>query len=157
MNQLSVQNGFSLLEVLISVVVLSIGLLGVAALQTNAVRYNASAHLRSIAISQMGDIIDRMEANSSGLASGYYNNVSGVGTKPNCTTCSSSQIAARDIYQWNYSNSLLLPSGQGTIQRNGSLLRITIRWDNDRSGATGLGCSKNTSVDLTCLVTELEL
>lgn len=157
MNQSSKQKGFSLLEVLVSVVVLSIGLLGVAALQISAVRYNTSAQLRSIAISQMSAIIDRLEANSTGLVAGYYNNVSGLGSKPSCTTCTSSQIAAQDIYQWNYANSILLPSGQGTIQRNGTLLRITIRWDNDRSGATGLGCSGNSSVDLTCLVTELEL
>lgn len=153
----NIQKGFSLLEVLISVVVLSIGLLGIAALQMNAIRYNHAAQLRSIAISQIGNIVDRMEANSAGVAAGYYDNVSGSGSAITCTTCSSSQIAQKDIYQWNTANKQLLPLGQGTITKNGNQLTITLRWDNDRTGATGTGCSGNAQIDLTCLVMELEL
>ncbi|MGQ3890408.1 type IV pilus modification protein PilV [Legionella sp. CNM-4043-24] len=151
------QKGFSLLEVLISTVILAIGLLGIAALQTSAIKYNHSALLRSIAVSQAGDMIDRMQANPLGVNSGAYNNVSGTGSMPSCTTCSNAQIAQRDIYQWNTSNATLLPSGQGTITANGNQLTLTIRWDNDRTGATGTGCSGNPDVDLTCLIMEIQI
>ncbi|MGQ3888173.1 type IV pilus modification protein PilV [Legionella sp. CNM-1927-20] len=153
----SKQYGFSLLEVLISVIVLAVGLLGIAALQARAVHDNHSALLRSIAINQINNMIDRMQSNYAGVNAGAYNNVSGTGTMPTCTTCSSTQIAQRDIYQWNTTNAQLLPSGQGTVTRNGQRFTVTLFWDNDRTGATGTTCSGNTNVDLTCLRVEVEL
>ncbi|MCW8450208.1 type IV pilus modification protein PilV [Legionella quinlivanii] len=157
MHMLSKQEGFSLLEVLISTVILAIGLLGIASLQTNAVRYNHSAYLRSIAISQMSNMFDRMLANPAGVQAGSYNNMSGLSTNPNCNTCSMSQIAQRDLYQWNQANSQLLPNGQGSVTRNGNVFTIIIRWDNDRTGATGMNCSGNYRVDLACLTMDVEL
>lgn len=151
------QGGFSLLEVLISTIILSVGLLGIAALQSNAIRYNHSAQLRSIAIAQASNMLDRIQANSTGLDAGSYDAVSGIGSMPSCTTCSSSQIAQRDIYQWNTLNQQLLPSGQGTITRNGNQLTLTLRWDNDRTGATGTACGGNSLVDLTCFIMEVQL
>ncbi|WP_131780978.1 type IV pilus modification protein PilV [Legionella gresilensis] len=153
----SKQYGFSLLEVLISLIILAVGLLGVAALQTRAVRDNHSALLRSTAINQINNMIDRMQSNYAGVNVGAYNNVSGIGTLATCTTCSSAQIAQRDIHQWNTTNAQLLPSGQGTVTRNGQRFTITLFWDNDRTGATGTNCSSNTNVDLTCLRMEVEL
>ncbi|WP_133126917.1 type IV pilus modification protein PilV [Legionella nagasakiensis] len=151
------QNGFSLIEVLISVIVLAIGLLGVAAIQLNMIRYNHSAQMRSIAISQANNMLDRMRANYSGVKTGLYNNLSGIPDNPGCTTCSSSQIAQLDAYQWNSKNALLLPSGQGTVVGNGNRYTITLYWDNNRTGATGLNCSGNAQVDLTCLAVEAQL
>ena len=95
------QNGFTLVEILISVVVLSIGLLGLAALQINMIRYNHSAQLRSIAISQANSMIDRMRANYSGVKAGYYNNISGIPSAPSCSTCTSSETATKDANKWN--------------------------------------------------------
>ncbi|MFC3907877.1 type IV pilus modification protein PilV [Legionella dresdenensis] len=153
--QLRRQNGFSLLEVLISTVVLAIGLLGIAALQANAIRYNQSAQLRSIAVAQISNMIDRLVANPTGVTAGFYNSVTGIPAMPSCTTCSASEIALRDTNEWNTANRLLLPSGQGTITRNGNQFVITIRWDNARTGAAGLGCSGDADVDLTCLAMEV--
>ncbi|STX50688.1 pre-pilin leader sequence (pilV) [Legionella busanensis] len=154
---ISKQHGFSLLEVLISLIILAVGLLGIAALQARAVRDNHSALLRSTAINQINNMIDRMQSNYAGVNAGAYNNVSGIGSLINCTTCSSTQIAQRDIYQWNTNNAQLLPSGTGTVTRNGQRFTITLFWDNDRTGATGTNCSGNTNVDLTCLRMEVEL
>ena len=151
------QHGFSLLEVLISVVVLAVGLLGIAALQVNTIRYNHSAQLRSIAISQANSMIDRMRANYTGVKAGSYNNISITPSNPSCSTCSSSETAQRDAYQWNSANALPLPSGRGTVSKNGSQYTVIIRWDNNRTGATGLGCSSNAQVDLTCLSVEVQL
>lgn len=151
------QSGFSLIEILISAIVLAVGMLGIAALQLNSIRYNNSAQLRSIAVAQAGNMIDRMMANTAGIDAGAYNNVSGTPSLPGCTTCTPGQIAQRDINLWNSANSTLLPSGQGTITRNGNQFTMVIRWDNERTGATGTGCSGNAQVDLTCLIMEVEL
>lgn len=151
------EQGLSLIEVLISVVVLAIGLLGIAALQSNAVKYNHSAQLRSIAIAQANNMIDRMYANHAAVDAGSYNNVSGIPADPGCTSCSASQIAQYDARVWNTNNALLLPSGQGTVVKNADRWLVTLRWDGNRSGATGLGCSGNTDIDLSCLILEIKL
>lgn len=151
------QAGFSLLEVLISVVVLAVGLLGIAAMQLNMIRYNHSAHMRSIAIAQANNMIDSMRANYAGIKSGQYNSISGIPAEPTCTTCSATETAQRDAHIWNTYNSELLPSGQGTVASNGNTFTITVRWDNNRTGATGMGCSGNDQVDLACHIVEVEL
>ena len=149
--------GFSLIEVLISVVILAIGLLGIAALQVNAIRFNHSAQLRSMAVAQVGNIMDRMQANHAGLESGFYNSVSGIPSLPSCTDCSASEIALIDVNEWNSLNATLLPSGQGSVLKNGDKYTIIIRWDNERTGATGTNCSGDADVDLTCLSMEVQL
>ncbi len=151
------QQGISLIEVLISVVVLAIGLLGIAALQSNAAKYNHSAQLRSIAIAQANNMIDRMYSNHKGLDAGVYDNISGIPANPGCTLCSASQMAQNDARIWNTNNAQFLPSGQGTVTRNGDRWLVTMRWDGNRSGASGTGCSGNTDIDLSCLILEIKL
>lgn len=151
------QSGVSLIEVLVSVIVMAIGLLGLAALQGSAVRFNHSAELRSIANSQAQSMIDRMRANKQGVESGFYNNLSGLPSQTQCSACSPAQLAQYDLYQFNTTNAQLLPSGQGQVTGNGRVFTITIFWDNDRSGATGTNCSGNTALDLTCLSMSVEL
>lgn len=152
--------GFTLMEVLVSVFVLAVGLLGLAALQANVVKYNHSAELRSLAVLQAEAMIDRMRVNQTGVAGGVYNNLSGIpSSPPDCTssTCTMSQIATRDLYDWNAENARLLPAGQGTTVGNGSLFTVTVRWDNGRTGAVGTDCSGDLNVDLSCLIVGVEL
>ena len=149
--------GFSLIEVLVTLVVLSIGLLGLATLQLNATRYNYQSHLSSIAISQVQNMADRMRANITGLDAGAYNNISGTPSDPGCNPCSPTQTAQLDAFQWNTANAALLPNGQGTVTANGNIYTITVMWDNDRTGATGTGCSGDTAVDLTCMALTIRL
>jgi len=54
--------GFSLVEVLVAVVVLAVGLLGMASLQLSVLKANDSSRLRTIAIHATYDLIDRMRA-----------------------------------------------------------------------------------------------
>lgn len=151
------QKGFSLVEILISVVILSVGLLGVAALQTKSVGFNHSGELRSIAAMQAYNMLDRIRANKAGRNEGLYSNISGLSSDPGCSECSSSQIAQLDQFQWNSMNAQLLPSGQGTVSQNNDTYTVTVFWDNHRTGATGLGCSGDTTVDLTCIQISSEL
>lgn len=151
------ESGISLIEVLISVLVIAVGLLGIAGLQLSIIKANHSAELRALAISQVNNIIDRMQANYEGVEAGHYDNASGTPSKPSCTTCTVSETATKDINEWNTTNSFLLPNGQGTVSKNGDTHTVTLFWDNERTGATGLNCSGDSEVDLTCLRFEVKL
>lgn len=152
------QHGFSLIEVLISIVILTIGLLGIAALQANSIRYNHSAQLRAIALAQAHSMADRLKANKAGVQAGAYNAISGIPAQSTCTaSCSSNQIAQYDAYKWNSANAILLPAGQGTVTANANRYIITVRWDGSRTGATGLNCSANKKVDLDCFSMEVQI
>ena len=65
--------GFSLVELLVAILVLAIGLVGLAALQIAGVRSNQIAYYRSIATQFAYDMADRMRANPVGVADGAYN------------------------------------------------------------------------------------
>ena len=140
-NIVNYQRGFSLLEVLIAVVILSIGLLGVAGLQLAGLRFAHNANLRYIAALQANDIADRMRANRPGVIAGAYNNLNGTGSDPGCidTGCSPTQMAATDAFEWNTANANLLPSGAGTVTGQGvdSVFTITINWTEMGPGAVG--------------------
>lgn len=151
-------SGTSLIEVLVSLIILSVGLLGVAGMQLNAIRFNNSAQLRSVAVTQVNNMMDRMYANKVGVRSGGYNNIQGDPGKPGCVTCAPGQIAQLDAHEWNFNNATLLPQGLGIVQANGaSRFRITLRWDGSRTGAQGTGCSGNNKVDLSCIIVEVEI
>ena len=101
------QTGFSLLEVLIALLVLSIGLLGIAGLQATSKRTNFEAIQRTTAVLLARDIIERMRANADVLAS--YTGVtvtpgSLAAPNPACTSANpcddETQLAAYDLYQW---------------------------------------------------------
>ena len=150
------QQGFTLLEVLVAVVVLSIGLLGLAGLQASGLAQNNNAYQRTQATLLAYDMLDRMRANFDGVRLGYYNDVSaGSATDPNCilSGCTVQQIATYDNASWGDSLSTTLPSGFGTVSGSGlgSTFTITVMWDQDRTGATGHDCSGDTQNDLTCL------
>lgn len=137
------QAGFSMLEVLVSMVVLSTGLLGVANLQVAALRGNQGAYLASVAAQQAQDMAERINANPAGVAANQYDAVdTSVPTVTiNCQSsdCTPAQLALFDRNRWNATNQSLLPSGAGQVQEisNGVFL-IGVRWhDRQLAGASG--------------------
>lgn len=101
--------GYSLIEVLIAFFVLSVGLMGIAALHLGSLRDNGSAALRTRAIVLAADMFDRIRANGSALEGNLYSAATGsYGTDNGCfstaTTvaapCTPAEMAAHDIYQW---------------------------------------------------------
>jgi len=107
------QSGFSLLEVLIALLILSIGLLGIAGLQVTSKRTNFEAIQRTTATMLALEMIERMRANAGELD--LYTNtgagrtfdihpggVTGVGTDANCdgTDCTAVELAEYDLRQW---------------------------------------------------------
>lgn len=132
------QTGFTLLEILVAIVVLSLGLLGLAGLQAATLRNNQIAYFRAIAIQQTYDMADRIRANQAGVTLGKYNNP--AATHHACAPCTNPQeMAEEDFYQWNNNNARMLPAGAGTVVKgaNGSFV-ITIVWnENTEAGSTG--------------------
>lgn len=135
--------GFTLIEVLIAMLVLAIGLLGLAALQATGLKNNLSAYTRSQATQLAYDMSDRMRANRADTqnlaASTYVTVVPTVAVaKANCeqvaNACSAVDMAENDLFIWNNAITTVLPMGQGTIALNGSIYTITINWDDNRDG-----------------------
>jgi len=101
------QAGFTLMEVLIALLILSIGLLGLASLQTNGLRSNQMASMRTISTQLANDIADRMRANPTGVDAQNYviatsdaDPVIPAGEACEGTTCTSAQMATYDLAQW---------------------------------------------------------
>jgi type IV pilus assembly protein PilV len=143
--------GFSLVEVLVALFVLSIGLLGLAALQTTGIRFNQQSYQRTQATLQAYDIIDRMRANrAGGTINANFDNVA-LQLKPGSTNCASAtdctpdEMAQYDIRIWNTDNETLLTEGSGAICRgtfdanlactvSGVVHRVGMKWkENDIS------------------------
>jgi type IV pilus assembly protein PilV len=155
--------GFSLVEVLVAMVVLSIGLLGLAGLQTAGLKANNSAYQRSQANIMANDILDRMRANRVGIAAGYYDDpYESTPSDPGCVTsgCTVDEMADYDVFLWETSLGNTLPGGRGAISGDGtgSVFTITVMWDDNRIGTKangdplGTDCSGDPTVDLTCFV-----
>ena len=100
----NLQKGVGLLEVLIALVLISIGFLAIGRMQIEGMRYSQSAYNRSQAYFMANDIIDRMRANVPGVLGGYYDNksTSASYTKPDCSdsACTPQQIALQDLAEW---------------------------------------------------------
>jgi type IV pilus assembly protein PilV len=140
--------GFTLIEVLVAVIVLSIGLLGVAGLQIVSLRGNLSAASRTQASYLADDIIDRMRSNytaargpdGSGLPNLQYQVVMGA-TVP---TAATDATAIADVAAWAVELQTL-PSGQGSISvnQNTNIATVTIQWLDTRGGDTSLCTGAN--------------
>lgn len=111
------QAGFSLIEVLITVVILSIGLLGIAGLQATALKNNHSAYLRTQATLLSYDMGDRMRANRNAVVNNLYNIPTETSNAACLTTagCSASAMAQNDAYEWQTEIAALLPEGEGIV------------------------------------------
>lgn len=110
--------GFSLLEVLIALVILSIGLLGVAALQGVGIRSSQGAYLTSQASLLAYDVADRIRANPSMLPLGT------TATAENACEADLDGLglAELDWAEWSCAVESLLPNGSGAITRVASAL-----------------------------------
>ena len=155
-NQKKSQYGFTLLEVLIALLVLSIGLLGLAALQTTGLRSNQMASMRTLATQAAYDITDRMRANPGSAVSGI--GVAGdqyvidIADAPAATD----PIALADLNEWR-DRVENLPGGASEITQcdtaggcDGLTHIITVYWDDARTGATGTNCPPLSDTDLRC-------
>lgn len=137
-NRRSASTGVGLIEVLIAVLVMAIGLLGIAALQATALRNSQSSLERSQAVIHSYAILDAMRANLPAARSGVYNMAAPVCTAP--TAGAGASLAANDQANWlrALETSMGTEDACGQIQCvaiAGSQSRnctVTVQWDDTR-------------------------
>ncbi len=122
--------GFTLLEVLIAVVILSIGLLGLAGLQATGLKNNHSAYLRTQATTYAYDIIDRMRANRQTALAGNYNIALGAAA-PTGTS-----VAEADLANWRSLITANLPAADSSANVNAGRVTVVVQWDDSRAGGS---------------------
>ena len=141
--------GFTLMEVLVALAVLSIGLLGMAGMQLFSMKSSHNAYLQSQASFFAYDLIDKMRANPTGFNIGAYDstltNIPGTFTNCQTTTaaCTPLQLAIFELTQWKCSlgafstdpacvaplnMTSVLPNGDGSVVRNGNDVVVTVQW-----------------------------
>lgn len=144
--------GTTLMEVLVSLLVLSFGLLGIAGVQSVSLRNNQSAYYRTQATMLTSEAIERMRGNKVGVDNGEYDNVAGAATAACFTTagCSPAEMADQDVLDWSASVAAALPGGVGVICLDssgndgtatapacdgaGTIYAVKIFWDDNRDG-----------------------
>jgi type IV pilus assembly protein PilV len=118
MRERTSESGFTMVEVLVALVVLAIGLLGIAALYLSSLQAGRTAVYRTEAVTLAADLADRIRMNRT--AQGAYGTLF-ADTEvavPACSTtggCSDADLAATDLSNWKAAIALLLPQGQGQV------------------------------------------
>lgn len=96
------QAGISLLELMITVVLISLGFLAAAKMQIQGSRYSQSSYYNSQAYFMLSDIMDRMRANREGVQQGAYDNTStsAAAANPGCQdiVCTPGELALQDMF-----------------------------------------------------------
>lgn len=143
--------GFTLLEVLVALIVLSIGLLGLAGLQLTTVTNTRDAYHRTQAIMLSYDIADRMRANLDAVGDGDYDANTTTTMVSDCRStagCSTTEMANDDLALWRQAVAAL-PAGEGIVcidsspndgtsvaaaacDATGTQYAVKVWWNNDR-------------------------
>jgi type IV pilus assembly protein PilV len=132
------QQGFSLIEVLIALIIMSVGMLGIAGLYVQSLQAGRTSMFRHQAIALAGDVADRIRANPT-AGSAYV----GEGANNRCVgeavNCSEIEMAQHDIFLWKRQAGETLPGsaatggGDVTVQYDGGaeppLYTITVSWE----------------------------
>lgn len=141
--------GFTMLEVLIAIVVLSFGLLGVASLQMLGLKNNQSSLFTSQASALAYDMIDRMRVNRKEVAS-YDTDDNFWDYGSDCATekLSGTEMYKKDINDWLQTLCKRLPSGKGkiTTEKDISQIEVSIQWDDSRGTGQTSGSTRNLKV-----------
>lgn len=166
------QRGFSLIEVLVSMFIVSLGILALSGLMQASSRYGKTSELRSTATLLANDIADHVRANPFGASQASYNLTTGYTATPSivapspatCTLvapCTADQLAAVDLYNWRTRVFATLPGGDAFLQYRApgaigpkGALDVWVAWTDpttstERQGtecATNLNVGSNTAV-----------
>ena len=144
------QHGVTLVESMIALLVISVGLLGIASLQITAIGQNTSSLHHSQAVWYTYNMSDRIRANLTA-----FDSYDGIDTSSSysqdcmSSTCSSAQMLTADAANWA-TMITSLPGGRGIITSTVDGLLVSVMWDDEGTGATGTACGTDPSVDLTC-------
>ena len=126
------QRGFSLVEVLIALIIMSVGMLGIAGLYVQSMQAGRTSLFRHHAVTLAGDVADRIRANpTAGVA------YAGIGADNNCVgagiDCDEVQMASNDIFLWDQQAAESLPNGNVVIGFDDTVdppnYTIAVGWD----------------------------
>lgn len=108
--------GFSLIEVLIALIVMSVGMLGIAGLYVHGMQAGRTSLFRHHAVALAGDVADRVRANPMGTNS-YADNGTAAAPAKSCLleACTPAEMAASDKYFWDQQAGNTLPDGDVTV------------------------------------------
>jgi type IV pilus assembly protein PilV len=126
---------FTLVEVLVALTVLSIGMLGIAALYTQALGAGRSTQYRTQAVNLLSDLADRIRVNRLGQAaySGAPANNACDAQSGGPADCAPPQMAAHDLYLWDRDVTELLPDGQWNVDYSNTTspptFTISVSWE----------------------------
>lgn len=152
------ERGFSMIEVLVTLLIISLALLGTAGLQAYSMRLNQGGQFRSLAVFLAADLAERMEANKSAAVAGTYALPSitgaaflaGGGAVSNaCVTaaCTDAALAAFDLSQWQTAVATSLPQSSWsvvqTVSGNPSSYTITVSWVDRRADTNNAATDAN--------------
>lgn len=113
--------GVTLIEVLVAMLVFSVGLIGAAGLMAMAARSNQAAYLRTQVTFLAQNMAERMQANPIGVWNGDYNGDYPDASAQDCASgCTPGQLARHDRQRWSSQLSTFLPPGAEASIRCGS-------------------------------------
>lgn len=132
-NHAGTQHGFSLVEVLIALIIMSVGMLGIASLYVQSMQAGRTSLFRHNAVTLAGDVADRIRANRT--AGATY--VAAVGADNNCIAagndCTADEMALQDILIWQQQADDALPNGNVGVVFNNAVTppeyTISVTWD----------------------------
>ena len=141
------QRGVGLIEVMISVLVLSFGMLGLAGLQLWSLRNNQSSMERSLAVVQTHSIVDAMRADRANAIAGSFDTAVTRTASTQGTT-----FAQESLANWRASLvDALGPGATGDVLCDEELCTITVRWSDQRAAAAVEGPT-DTQLEITTQV-----
>jgi type IV pilus assembly protein PilV len=148
------QNGFTMIELLIALLILAVGLFGMASLMMTSMKSNQSAAMRSQASWLAYDIVERMRLNSAVATSSDSYEIAAATDAPldpgcKANGCSPNNVAVLDLNEWK--TQLGQAALTGSVDRAGTnAYTIVISWQEDSSTACGVAnqCSFTLRADL---------
>ncbi len=144
--------GVTLIEVLVALVIIAVGLLGLAGLQVRGLSIQKDAHGRAIATQLALDLADRMRANRDpvtaappaqyAFTAGYGGAAPVAGTDCSLAVCDLAQQAQFDLAGWVSRIAVALPGGWANVQpvpgTEGRVWDVTLMWAETGFRARGL-------------------
>lgn len=129
------QQGFSLIEVLITMLIVSIGLLGIAGIIVTNLKNNQGSYARTQASLLVSDIVDRMRANRAAAETAPSPYQLASGAAPDAAA----GVAGADLAQWRSALAAAIPSGTGSVSIDPVTNNVTVvvQWDDSRASGDG--------------------
>ncbi len=149
---MNIQKGQTFIEALIALVIMSIGILGIAGMQVLSLQQNRAALFRAEATQLANDLMDRLRVNTGIIYTALMDADPTSAISCNVNSCTPVQMAAFDIAQWkcsinsvdtagvtfttcdvnNYNITGSLPLGAGSVALVAGVVEVTIQWSDDR-------------------------